>query len=358
MRRSAIVFLVLSLVLVACRASSAESTQVADPPGAPTTTSSTVATSTSSSTTTALPGPLAIEAEVARLAVKLDLLEQQRQRLLALLKDYPLTFETEAGTVTIASRPERIVSMSATHTEMLYAAGAGDQVVATDLTSNYPAAAESTSKVDSFNFSVEEVAALDPDLVILAFDFQGEGDALSTLGIPFLLLGPPDTLESALFQFLTVAGVTGHYDEAGPVLNDLIEEIDRIDRSADPIRGITIYHEVDETLYSTTSASFIGDLYSRLGLVNIADESDAGGGAFPQLSAEFIVDQDPEIIFLADANFGVTSEAVAARPGWDTIRAVTNGNIVELDGDLAGRWGPRTVDLLRSILEAVEARVP
>ena len=133
-------------------------------------------------------------------------------------------------------------------------------------------------------------------------------------------------------------------------------ELGRIQRAA-PDPGRDGFHEVDETLYTATSASFIGDLYQRLGLVNIADAADVGG-PFPQLSAEFIVDQNPEFIFLADANFGVTAESVLDRPGWDTIAAVADGNVIPLDGDIAGRWGPRTVDLMRAIFEAIEQRVP
>jgi iron complex transport system substrate-binding protein len=311
MRKGAILLLVLSLVLVACRASTADTTL--------------------SPTDRTRPTSLLTEAE------------------------YPVTVQTDSGPVIIEGPPERVVSLSATATEMLYALGAGGQVVATDLTSNYPDAAGETVKLDAFNFNVEEVAALDPDLVILAFDFQGEGAALSALSIPFLLLGPPADIESSLSQLQNIGLATGHYPEAEALAARLSEEMaSLVARSrAGSARGIVIYHEVDETLYSTTSASFIGNLYSRLGLVNIADGID-DAGAFPQLSSEFIVEQNPQFIFLGDANFGVTAESVAARPGWDTITAVRDGNVVALDGDIAGRWGPRTVDLVAAILDAVE----
>lgn len=311
MRRSAILLLALSLVLVACRASTAGTTL------APADTTP----------------PTSVLTEV----------------------EYPVRVQTDIGPVDIDGPPGRVVSLSATATEMLYALGAGGQVVATDLTSNYPDAAGETVKLDAFNFNVEEVAALDPDLVILAFDFQGEGEALSALNIPFLLLGPPADIESSLSQLQNVGLATGHFPEAEALARRLFEEMaSLVARSqAGSTRGVVIYHEVDETLYSTTSASFIGNLYSRLGLVNIADGID-DAGAFPQLSSEFIVDQNPQFIFLADANFGVTVESVAARPGWDTITAVRDGNVVSLDGDIAGRWGPRTVDLMAAILDAVE----
>lgn len=311
MRKGAILLLILSLVLVACRASTADSTL---------------------SPADRTP-PTSVLTEV----------------------EYPVSVQTDIGPVNIDGPAARVVSLSATATEMLYALGAGGQVVATDLTSNYPDAAGETVKLDAFNFNVEEVAALDPDLVILAFDFQGEGEALSALNIPFLLMGPPADIESSFSQLLNLGLATGHFPEAEALAERLSEELaSLVARSrAGSTRGVVIFHEVDETLYSTTSASFIGNLYSRLGLVNIADGI-VDAGAFPQLSSEFIVDQNPQFIFLADANFGVTVESVAARPGWDTITAVRDGNVVALDGDIAGRWGPRTVDLMAAILDAVE----
>lgn len=352
MRRGAILLLILSLVLTACRVSTAETTVVAGPP------TSTSTTTTSTSTTTTVPADTdTSDAEAARQLERSEILMQEIAQLNEMFMSYPMTFDLDSGTVTIEERPESIVSLSASHTEMLYAVGAGDQVVATDLTSNYPAAAETTVKLDSFQFSIEEVAALEPDLVILAFDFQGEAEALSALDIPFVLMGPPEDLLGAFSQLSFVGLITDHRSEAEALLSDLFAQVDRMLAAANRIRGRTFYHEVDETLYSATSSSFIGDLYRYLGLVNIADAAGLDS-PFPQLSAEFIVDQNPEFIFLADANFGVTIESVGTRPGWDSMVAVTEGNVVALDGDLAGRWGPRTVELMGSILEAVEERLP
>ncbi len=269
---------------------------------------------------------------------------------------FPATISADNGHVTIDVRPERIVSLSSTHTEVLYAIGAGGRIVATDLTSNHPAAANETPKLDSFNFNVEEVAGFDPDLVILAFDFQGESEQLSALGIAHLVLGPPSDVDGMLEQIVAVGRATGNEDEAVDLVDDLAERIDGIVAEAGDVAGVSFFHEVDETLYSTTSASFLGDVYARLGLVNIADEADPGN-PFPQLSPEYIIATDPEIVFLGDAGFGVTPESVADRPGWDVLTAVMAGNVFPLDADVAGRWGPRTVDLMGQILEFAEETV-
>jgi iron complex transport system substrate-binding protein len=120
----------------------------------------------------------------------------------------------------------------------------------------------------------------------------------------------------------------------------------------------TYYHELDQTFFSVTSDTFIGQIYSLVGLENIADKA-KGGGAYPQLSAEFIIDADPDLILLADTKCcGVTAGKVAGRPGWDQVTAVKTGAVVELDDDIASRWGPRVVDFLRVVVGEVSELQP
>jgi iron complex transport system substrate-binding protein len=269
---------------------------------------------------------------------------------------FPVTVTGTNGTsLTVERRPERIISLSATHTEMLYAIGAGDQVIGTDLTSNYPPQAEATPKLDAFNFNVEEVVALDPDLVILAFDFQGEVNALELLDIPTLLLGLASTLEEMMEQINTVGAATGHQAEAAELVSGLEAQLKGILADLPQLEEpLTVFHEVDATLFSPNSASFLGDIYQRLGLVNIADAvPDEFGSGYVQLSEEFIIAADPDLVLLGDASFGESIETVGTRPGWDTLTAVQNGWVFELDGDVAGRWGPRTIGLVAQIAKAI-----
>lgn len=272
---------------------------------------------------------------------------------------FPVTVEAGNGPVTIEERPQRVVSLSATHTEVLYAIGAGDQVVGTDLTSNYPPEAEATARVDAFNFDVEEVAALSPDLVVLAFDFGGEVAALDAIAVTTLLLPPPATLEGALDQMRLLGEVTGHAAAADALATDQEQRIAAAVASVPAAAGgMTFFHEVDATLFSANSSTFLGDLYARLGLVNIADEvPDEFASGYVQVSPELILGTDPDFIFLADAAFGETAEAVATRPGWAELSAVQEGRVVELDGDVAGRWGPRTAGLVEQIAAAVAGAV-
>ena len=118
---------------------------------------------------------------------------------------------------------------------------------------------------------------------------------------------------------------------------------------------LTYYHELDPNGYwSVTSDTFIGLVYSLVGLENIADAV-GDGNPYPQLNAEFIVDADPDLIFLACTKYcGETPETVAARPGWSAMSAVKNGNVIPMDDDIASRWGPRIVDYIQAVGTAVE----
>lgn len=223
-------------------------------------------------------------------------------------------------------------------------------MIATDNYSNYPVEALETEKIDAFNLSVEAVAALDPDLVVLSYD-PGEVIAgFEALGIPALLFNSPMGLEDVYGQIADLGIATGHVDEAAAIVAETRDGIDEVVAGVVPSEEpVTFFHEVDATLYSVTSATFLGSLYAMLGLENIADPADNDGFGYPQLSAEYIMASDPDFIFLGDAAFGESAETVAARPGWETLTAVTSGRVVELDSDLASRWGPRLVEFLASV---------
>lgn len=266
-----------------------------------------------------------------------------------------VTLEGDAGRVVLDDRPTRIVSLSATHTEILYAIEAGNLIVATDLTSNYPAQAEATTKVDAFNFNIEEIAATEPDLVITAFDFQGEVSGLEAVGIPVLLLMPASNLTDAYEQIQTLGDVTGRDSEAAELVSSMRSKIDDLVASTSG-ESLTMFHEVDNTLFSANSSTFLGEIYQLLGLSNIADSvPDEFSSGYVQLSEEFLFSADPDLVFLGDASFGESIETVSNRPGWDTLTAVKTGAVFELDGDIASRWGPRTVDLVEDILAAIES---
>jgi iron complex transport system substrate-binding protein len=268
---------------------------------------------------------------------------------------YPLTVETSQGTITVDDRPERIVSLSPTATEMLFAVHAGDQVVAVDDNSNYPPAAPKT-KLSGYQPNVEAIAGYRPDLVVFATDPGDLAASLRRLAIPALALPAATRLDDSYAQIQQLGKATGHPAEAEAVVASMRGEIQQIVASSRLERPLTYYHELDKSLFSATSKTFIGQLYAQLGLENIADAADKEGGGYPQLSAEYVVKADPDLIFLADTKCCAQSaKTVAARAGWDQVRAVKDGAVVALDDDVASRWGPRVVDFLRIVAAKVKA---
>lgn len=248
----------------------------------------------------------------------------------------------------------RVVSLSPTHTEIMFAIGAGDLLVAVDEFSTYPAEAlELPNELSGYEPNVEAIAAFEPDLVLIGGDFTGLGDQLAAVGIEMWDGPAASTLADTYDQIVELGELTGHQGEAAELVAGMQLDIDEIIRETPELETpLTYFHELDPLLYSADSTTFVGQLYGLFGLQNIADEAGASAGGWPQLSAEFVVSADPDLIFLADP--GETPETVAARPGWADIAAVTSGNIVVLDPDLASRWGPRVVDFVRVLSGVIQ----
>ena len=268
---------------------------------------------------------------------------------------FPVTVTGTKGDVTIEARPERIVSLSPTATEDLFAIGAGDQVIAVDDQSNYPADAPTTD-LSGFEPNVEAIAGYEPDLVVFATEPGDLGSSLEGLGITALQLDAAANLDVAYEQIEQLGAATGHADESAALVEQMRSDIQVLVDEADRATGASFYYELDDTFYSVTSKTFIGQLLRMLGLGNIADEVGRGSGGYPQLSAEYIIESDPDLIFLADTKCcGQSAETVAKRPGWAGLTAVGDGAVVPLDDDVASRWGPRVVELLEQISDAAEA---
>lgn len=272
---------------------------------------------------------------------------------------FPVTVEGGSGKkLTITSRPERIVSLSPTATEMLYAIGAGDQVEAVDDQSNFPPQAPRT-KLSGFQPNVEAIAGYRPDLVVLSNDEQDVVAGMDRLSIPTLLLPAAQKLDDSYAQIGLLGKVTGHTAQATETTTKMKADIAGI-VAAIPDRAapLTYYHELDDTLFTVTSKTFIGQIYSLAGLENIADEADKDGSGYPQLSAEYLVKADPDLIFLADTKCcGQSAQTLAKRSGLGDLGAVKRGEVIPLDDDIASRWGPRVVDLLRTVADAA-AKAP
>ena len=268
----------------------------------------------------------------------------------------PAETTVESGSMPTDAVGQRVISLSPTHTEIMFAIGAGDQLVAVDEFSDYPAEAQPIpNDLSAFDNNVEAIAAYEPDLVLIGGDFNGLGPQLDELGIAWWDGPAALTLDDTYRQIAELGAATGHSAEADALVAQMQSDIDAIVAATPtPPEALSFFHEIDDTLFSVDSTTFIGELYALLGLRNIADTTEGDSGGYPQLSAEFIVSADPDLIFLADTKCcGQSLDTVAARPGWADLTAVQTGNVVGLDDDIASRWGPRVVDFVQSVSDAV-----
>ncbi|NEE02524.1 ABC transporter substrate-binding protein [Phytoactinopolyspora halotolerans] len=265
---------------------------------------------------------------------------------------FPVTVGEGETAVEIPAEPDRIVSLSPTATEMLFAIDAGDAVVAADEYSDYPEDAPTTD-LSGFEPNVEAIVGYDPDLVVASADPGDLVAGLSELEVPTLILPPARSLEDTYAQIEQLGVATGNVGPAAELVAGMRSDIEEITAEVpDDAEEATYFHELDANLYTVTGSTFVGELYTLAGMTNIADDAPGSGGDYPQLSPEFIVSADPDMIFFADgAEGGVTVQDIASRPGWDALTAVQQDRVFEVDSDIASRWGPRVVDYVRFLVD-------
>ncbi len=261
---------------------------------------------------------------------------------------FPISVADDTGhQITLQEPPSAIISLSAGHTEILYALGAGGQIIAADNFSDCPAKASQLTHLDSYAPSVESIIALKPDLVILFFDPGDLVNSLSAANIPALLLQSPASVSKVYRQIDLLGQVTGHPDETGALITRMRDAIAAVTKKLEGVdQGPKVFHEVDNTYYTSGPGSFVADLYKLLKARNVAD---ATGQPFPQMTSEAIVQADPEVIILADEVAGESADTVSARPGWSGISAVKNKRIHAINPDIISRPGPRLVEALQTL---------
>ena len=250
--------------------------------------------------------------------------------------------------------PQRIVSIDPSGTEILFAVGAGDRVVAVDSFSYYPEGTPVTD-LSAFSPNVESILGYEPDLVVMGFNADVQA-GLEAAGVEVVLSLAPTNFDELFAQVETIGAATKNEGDAAQVAQEMREAVDELIANAPDATGLSFYHELDNTLYTVTSSTFIGAVYGLFGLENAADPADADGSSFgyPQLNDEYLVDADPDLIFLADTICcGVDAASIAERPGWDQLTAVQSGNVIELNDDVVSRWGPRIVAFVEAIAAAV-----
>jgi iron complex transport system substrate-binding protein len=260
--------------------------------------------------------------------------------------------------VTLDGPAQRVAGLAPSIVEILFAVGAGDQVVGREEFTNYPEEAlEIPSMGGSFGeLNTEAILAVEPDLVIVADLTSAEQvQALEELGLTVFVVANPTDLEDMYNSLRIVATLTGHEAEAEELIESLQVRVqavvDVISNAAD---APLVFYELDSTdpnaPWTSGPGTFIDTLITMAGGKNLGADFE---GAWVQVSAEELIAQNPEIIVLGDSIWGVTPEDVAARPGWDGILAVQNDQVFPFNDDLASRPGPRLVDGLEALAKLI-----
>jgi len=257
--------------------------------------------------------------------------------------------------VTLEAPAQRIISLAPSNTEILFALGAGRQVIARDAFSDYPPEVASVTDIGSTweVLNLEQLVALQPDLVLAAgIQSPEQVKAMEEAGLTVFLVPNPVTLEDLYANLDVVGRLTGHEDEAAALIESLKARVAAVDaKIATVSRRPRVFYELDASQdptkpWTAGPGSFHDALIARAGGINIAAVLDS---PWAQMSLEQIVAADPDLILLGDTKWGTTPEAVAQRPGWGNLRAVKSGQVIPFDDDLISRPGPRLVDALENL---------
>jgi len=294
-----------------------------------------------------------------------ETIEEQQQQI----SEYQTVtlVDSMGNVVTFTSPPERIVSLAPSNTEMLFAVGAGDKVVGVTDFCNYPynftawiEAGNMTSIGNYYAPSVEPIVALEPDLVLASTGSLDAAENLKSLGYNVLVV-ESKTIDGVLQDILLIGRATGNDIQAGDLVSDIRSRIDNVTtQAAAAATKPKVYHEVwNDPLMSVGPSTFIDELISWAGGENIFHDA---GSSWPIVSSEAIIEKNPDVMFFPDMYMGVgnfyeTIETVASRPGWDTISAVQNGALYEINADIISRSGPRLIDALEIIAKMVHPEI-
>ncbi len=248
----------------------------------------------------------------------------------------------------------KIISLSTTHTEIIQSLGAENTLVGVDAFSEVDFPVEI---IDAYTVTAEELVPLNPDIVIIAFDFNGIVEGLKAQEINYVLLPPAKNLEDVYAQISTIGDIVNKKNEASSTIRDMKLEINRIINNSN-YQDVNVYHEIGYSygIYSVNSESLIGEIYNLLGVTNIANsEEDPYGSGYPALSEEMVIESDPNFIVVGHSDY--LNKDLSIRDGWSDISAVQNSRVVFLDDTLASNWGTTTLQLVEVLAATFEESV-
>ena len=248
----------------------------------------------------------------------------------------------------------KIISLSTTHTEIIQSLEAENTLVGVDAFSEVDFPVEI---IDAYTVTAEELVPLNPDIVIIAFDFNGIVEGLKAQEINYVLLPPAKNLDDVYAQISTIGDIVNKKNEASSTIRDMKLEINRIINNSN-YQDVNVYHEIGYSygIYSVNSESLIGEIYNLLGVTNIANsEEDLYGSGYPALSEEMVIESDPDFIVVGHSDY--LNKDLSIRDGWGDISAVQNSRVVFLDDTLASNWGTTTLQLVEVLAATFEESV-
>ncbi len=248
----------------------------------------------------------------------------------------------------------KIISLSTTHTEIIQSLEAENTLVGVDAFSEVDFPVEI---IDAYTVTAEELVPLNPDIVIVAFDFNGIVEGLKAQEINYVLLPPAKNLDDVYAQISTIGDIVNKKNEASSTIRDMKLEINRIINNSN-YQDVSVYHEIGYSygIYSVNSESLIGEIYNLLGVTNIANsEEDPYGSGYPALTEEMVIESDPDFIVVGHTDY--LNKDLSIRDGWGDISAVQNSRVVFLDDTLASNWGTTTLQLVEVLAATFEESV-
>ena len=254
---------------------------------------------------------------------------------------------------TESSTEQRVVSLSTTHTEIIQTLGGENLLVGIDSFSESELPIE---KIDAFTVTADELVNLNPDLVIVAFDFNGIIDGLEALNLNYVLLPPARNFDEVYTQIMEIGNIINKSDESINLVSEMENDVAEIIENFSA-QNVKVFHEIGYTygIYTVNENSFIGEIYNLLGVDNIANfKEDPFGSGYPEFSEEEILMANPNLIIVGHSDY--LNKDLSTRVGWEVITAIQSGNLFFLDENLANNWGTNTVDLLNTLSEVTQSQ--
>ena len=254
---------------------------------------------------------------------------------------------------TESSTEQRVVSLSTTHTEIIQTLGGENLLVGID---SFSESELPIAKIDAFTVTADEVVNLNPDLVIVAFDFNGIIDGLEGLNLNYVLLPPARNFDEVYTQIMEIGNLINKSDESIDLVSEMENDVAEIIENFSA-QNVKVFHEIGYTygIYTVNENSFIGEIYNLLGVDNIANfKEDPFGSGYPEFSEEEILMANPNLIIVGHSDY--LNKDLSTRVGWEEITAIQSGNLFFLEENLANNWGTNTVDLLNTLSEVTQSQ--